>query len=82
MGQADKSLRGGDEGNVVRIIAGYPEHACPDHDEAPDCVCGGETGRVRACAAGPVVAWETREGGTIERCISPEDEGTDWERVR
>jgi hypothetical protein len=29
----------------------------------------------------PVIAYETREGAPVERCISPEDEGKSWERI-
>jgi len=90
-------IRGGDEGEVIRVIQGYASHRCPNHlmndnllDE-DECVCAGnEDGIVNAMMQSPVVAWESQEGGTVERCLSPEDERRDgyamtsssWERVQ
>ena len=70
-------LHGGDVGVVVRVIPGYPRHRCHNHAKSPDCICGGG-GWVFQNAAAPVV----RYPNGIERCISPEDEGRGWERVR
>ncbi len=64
-------LRGGAFGIVVRVIEGYPEHHCPDHDG----------GRIPPQMDAPVIAWDTWEGDPIERCINPEDENTRWERI-
>jgi len=74
-------VRGGAEGVVTRIIEGYAEHNCPNHDGGIDCICMDESGRVPPQMQAPVVAYETREGDPVEQCISPENEGTLWERV-
>lgn len=60
-------IRGGAVGVVIRVIPGYVERL-------PGCSDG-----VQKDA--PVVAYETREGAPVSRCIFPEDEGKDWERV-
>ncbi len=73
-------LRGGAVGTVVRVIEGYPSHRCLDHDGGFDCTCGDDSGFVRAMKQSPVIAYQTLEGSPLERCIDPEDEGTDWER--
>ncbi len=74
-------VRGGSEGAITRVIEGYASHRCPDHDGGIDCICADESGRVGAMMQSPVVAWETLEGGTVEHCIGPEDEGGTWERI-
>lgn len=74
-------VRGGAVGVVVRIIEGYPEHSCPDHDGGFDCICCDESGRVPPQMQAPVIAYETREGAPVERCIDPEEEGEQWARV-
>lgn len=74
-------VRGGAVGTVVRIIDGYPEHRCPDHDGGFECVCCDKSGRVPPMMQAPVIAYETREGDPVEQCIDPEDEDQSWERV-
>ncbi len=82
---AERWLLGGTVGEVTRIIPGYPRHLCPDHDDDPDCVCGGAEygdGWVDEDSASPVVTYPAEGGeGVVERCVSPEDEGESWERV-
>lgn len=73
-------LRGGDSGQVTEIICGYPPHRCPDHEEFPNCVCG-EDGTADGTDPAPVVAYESQDGGTVPRCISPEDEDKTWKRT-
>ena len=73
------------EGEVIRIGRGYRAHACPDHHEAPDCTCGGDSDWVEAMQPYPVVDFPDYVvtgrlyGGT--KCVSPEDEGERWERI-
>ena len=74
---------GGCTGLVTEHHTGYAEHACPNHGEAPECICGDEDdGRVEAMPPWAVVAWHTdHEGKTIQRCISVEDEDREWEHI-
>ena len=88
-------LRVGDQGAIVHHFKGYPRHRCPDHRDAPDCICGGgecadncepdcdchEDGWVSASNASAVVAWQTREGPKIRRVIHREDEGVRWNKA-
>lgn len=72
------------EGVVVDYIAGYPEHGCPDHHRAPECSCGGESGRIRASEAVAVVAWSTSyedgsPGPPHRSCIELGQRGETWE---
>lgn len=72
-------------GVVVDHIRGYPEHACPDHDEGEDvCVCGDESGIVTESEATAVVAWEAsyRDGSEappIRRCIRLSERSIVWD---
>ncbi len=74
-------LVGGAEGIVVSRRKGYPKHHCPDHAQAPDCVCGDvNNGWIGAMPNWAVVAWSgDREGTTTRRCIEGADEGILWE---
>ncbi len=69
--------RGFTEGVVVRHGKGYERHRCPNHQEAPDCICGDrDDGRVQAMPDWAVVDWEGPRG---ETCIDADEEGTYWE---
>ena len=77
----------GADGEVVDHIAGYPEHACPDHHHGAGCVCGDESGRVSECEAVAVVAWRTAyedgsEGPRLRRCVRLSERGQSWSRAK
>lgn len=74
-----KSLRPGMTGRVIGFTKGYPPHPCPDHSNAPDCICG-ENGTVSANERQGIVAWDA-EGGEYQRLISRDDEGKRFERI-
>ncbi len=76
-------LVGGAEGTVTSHSRGYTEHRCPDHTNAPSCICGDpDDGRVEAMPDWAVVEWAGEsEGTTISKCIDTADEGDIWERV-
>lgn len=78
-------LLGGAEGPIEPGGTGYPRHRCPDHSEAPDCVCGdcGDSpGWIDQMDPWVVVQYRCACGETtIGRCCSLPDEGTLWERV-
>lgn len=82
--QSDRvDLRTGDIGTVDGWTDGYPRHRCPDHREAPDCVCGddAETTDERGWIdASPKCARVQYQGG-FRAVLYAEDEGTRWERV-
>ncbi len=78
-------LLGGAEAVVEPGGEGYLLHRCPDHSEAPDCVCGdcGDSpGWINEMPPWVVAEYPCACGeSTVGRCCSLDEEGISWERV-
>jgi hypothetical protein len=74
-------------GVVISHHDGYPRHRCPDHSDAPDCVCGDydgdeDRGWIRENPPWGVAEFDSEDGrGKVSRVADAENEGRTWERV-
>lgn len=81
--KGEPSLAADAKGVVVKILPPEPAHRCPNHDELPDCVCGGDfdDATIPGKTASAVVVWSLSDGTVIRRLIWPKDEDERWVRI-